>query len=385
MSKVKTVFTDAEIAHVWANKGAPRGNTRVSVLMFGGRGSRQSFNGDEFSSYTTVIARRITHKGRVAYLLDTTTAFGPTTNKHISGVRDALRDGVKVFKVDIGNRGQSLNLSPAQLRDHYLSIWIEKAEHSRYAHIRAERFLHRYRGLDMAIDVCQFFGLACAKLIRERVKAQVERAVANQTVETKRAALRAASEVRSANRSARWKAANDARVADAIKLAESVRDGTTLPDDYAHITGYTYGDNVAHLESRPDLQAVIRQKVAEREAATIADWMAGKPANPKADWPTLLRAEYTKEVRGIGDEITVGEMVTTKGARVPLTDAKRAYLFAMRLRARGWHRNGEQFKVGMYDLDAINEVGVIAGCHRVTWSEIERFAALMGWTVPQSI
>lgn len=372
MSRIKQNYRDAEIAHVWVNKGAPSGHTPVSTLMSGGRGSRQSFSGDEFSSYTTVIARRITHKGRVAYVLDTTTSFGPTTNKHIAGVRDALSEDAKVFKVDIGNRGQSLNLSPAQLRDHYLSIWTEKAEHSRYAHIRAERFLHRYAGLGSAIDVCRFFGLACAKLRRVLIKVQTIRAEAQQTVDDKRETQRIKREERWHRESEARKTRDAARIVEAIKLAESVRDGATLPDDYAHITGYIYGDHVARLESRPDLQDVIRQKVAEREAATIADWLAGKPANPKADWPTLLRAK--------GDE-----MVTTKGARVPLSDAKRAYLFAMRLRAKGWHRNGEQFKVGMYDLDAINEVGVIAGCHRVTWSEIERFAALMGWAAPQSV
>ena len=30
-------------------------------------------------------------------------------------------------------------------------------------------------------------------------------------------------------------------------------------------------------------------------------------------------------------------------------------------------------------LDAINSEGVVAGCHRVSWSEIERVAKLEGW------
>jgi hypothetical protein len=74
-----------------------------------------------------------------------------------------------------------------------------------------------------------------------------------------------------------------------------------------------------------------------------------------------------------------GDMETSKGARVPIGEAERAYKFALRVRAAGWQRNGEQFKVGMYDLDRVNEQGVIAGCHRIAWDEILRFADSMGW------
>jgi len=72
-------------------------------------------------------------------------------------------------------------------------------------------------------------------------------------------------------------------------------------------------------------------------------------------------------------------METSKGARVPLDEAQRAYRFAVIQRARGWHRNGETFKVGPYQLDAVNEQGVVAGCHRIAWDEIERFAKLQNW------
>jgi predicted Abi (CAAX) family protease len=64
---------------------------------------------------------------------------------------------------------------------------------------------------------------------------------------------------------------------------------------------------------------------------------------------------------------------------VPLPEAEKAFRFAMIQRKRGWHRNGDQFKVGDYQLDAVNEQGVIAGCHRIGWDEIERFAKTQGW------
>ena len=62
-----------------------------------------------------------------------------------------------------------------------------------------------------------------------------------------------------------------------------------------------------------------------------------------------------------------------------LTDAKRALSFVLARRAKGWHRNGEQCPVGSYQLDAVNDQGVVAGCHRVDWTEIERFAKTQGW------
>ena len=62
----------------------------------------------------------------------------------------------------------------------------------------------------------------------------------------------------------------------------------------------------------------------------------------------------------------------------------RAFRFAIECRERGWKRSEEAyttgpFTVGPYQLDAVNEQGVVAGCHRIAWDEIERFAKLEGW------
>lgn len=70
---------------------------------------------------------------------------------------------------------------------------------------------------------------------------------------------------------------------------------------------------------------------------------------------------------------------TSRGVTIPLSDAERAFRFAIARRENGWHRNGETFPVGDYQLDAINETGIVAGCHRVSWDEIERLAKQEGW------
>ena len=46
----------------------------------------------------------------------------------------------------------------------------------------------------------------------------------------------------------------------------------------------------------------------------------------------------------------------------------------------GWRRNGESCLVGVYQLDAITNQGIVAGCHRIAWEEVERFAEEQGVT-----
>lgn len=75
------------------------------------------------------------------------------------------------------------------------------------------------------------------------------------------------------------------------------------------------------------------------------------------------------------------ELVSTLGARVPLQAARVAYRFAMQVRAtkgkEGWRENGETCPVGHYRLNAINEHGIVAGCHRIAWAELERLASIL--------
>lgn len=76
------------------------------------------------------------------------------------------------------------------------------------------------------------------------------------------------------------------------------------------------------------------------------------------------------------------ELVSTLGARVPLRAAQVAYRFITSKRGQEWRENGETCPVGHYRLNAINAQGIVAGCHRITWAEIERLApVLSGETV----
>lgn len=332
MKRTKTVFTDGEIAHVWANRGAPSGHTRLSSLMNGGRGIRQSFDGDEFRSFNTVIARRISHKGRVAYVLDNE-RFGPTTGKHQSGIRFALRDDAKLFIVWEGRRNQSLAFTAQTLRDWYVSAYKTAPSTSRYAHMRASDLIARVNHLKSAIDVCVYFNLPHKTLDRELVKHKSDSQAAQ-------VLLTEYQSKRESRCQARW-------------------------------------------AKRRERQAAARAQRLIDDKESIAKWIAGESVHPSYNWPIYLRAEGVNgQTDASGRSFVMTEMVTTKGARVPLADAKRAYDFAMRMRRKGWHKNGETQSIGMYELDAVNEQGIVAGCHRVSWAEVDRFAALMDWDKP---
>lgn len=112
-------------------------------------------------------------------------------------------------------------------------------------------------------------------------------------------------------------------------------------------------------------QKARMEKERIEQTAAFEAWKANQPHeyfNARA-FPVAFRVE--------GEEL-----VSTLGARVPLHDARVAYRFA-RAHASGWQRNGQTCPVGPYQLDSISQNGIIAGCHRISWEEIERLALVL--------
>lgn len=72
-----------------------------------------------------------------------------------------------------------------------------------------------------------------------------------------------------------------------------------------------------------------------------------------------------------------GEVVSSLGARFPLEDARRAHRFVTSKRGQAWRENGERCPVGTYAINAISAAGIVAGCHRISWEEIERISSLL--------
>lgn len=132
----------------------------------------------------------------------------------------------------------------------------------------------------------------------------------------------------------------------------------------------------------PDLREKVRAEQARRNALTIEDWKAGRTNRTFHDLPVMLRVSEDEA----GTEPTDGEphhkfkiIETSLGARIPYEDGERCFRFAIARRKKGWHRNGEQFQVGHYQLDKVTDIGITAGCHLILWDEVERFARQEGW------
>lgn len=118
------------------------------------------------------------------------------------------------------------------------------------------------------------------------------------------------------------------------------------------------------LAKRKREEAQRQQEALER----VQQWVDGVIDYCPGYGPIRLRI--------VGDELQ-----TSRGARVPLAHAVRAFRVIKRLRDRGqtYERNGRAIRLGHFVLDAVDNAGnVRAGCHDVTWEEIERVAILAG-------
>jgi hypothetical protein len=128
---------------------------------------------------------------------------------------------------------------------------------------------------------------------------------------------------------------------------------------------------------------LAQAKLEKENAQKIKDWCAGAAVSfPYGVDRVYLRAKDQPvfDENNLPKDERERVIETSKGAVVPYADARRAVRFAFAWREKGWHRNGEHCEVGNYELDSINEFGVIAGCHRIAWDEIERLAKQEGWT-----
>lgn len=352
---MKTVFKSDEIAHIWAHRGAPYGRSPGNL----------SFDGDAIKSYSTVIGRRITYKGRVAYVVDCA-RFSNTTSKSQGRVLRAIPDSEKTFAIRSGCRGQDLRFTPATL-----AAWFEEnareigeAMPSRYAHKRAEQWRETTGFLQKAREVLAFFDMGTARLDKKLKDRAGQEASAADLLKAHGAKLTAAKEARERRELKECTERN-------IKQAQDYIAGKIKPLRYFDLSAYA-----AALATLPEpLGTQFRNAVEIGNARLLDEWRKGADVALPHDVPTLLRVEGGQDDSGA----IIQEMVTSHGARVPLSDARRTYRFAMLARAKGWHRNGEKHAIGSYQLDAVNENGVVAGCHRVSWAEIERFAASQGW------
>lgn len=356
----KAYFKSSEIAHVWAHEGAPIGRCA----------SHMSFIGPEFRSYSTTIARIIKHNGKRAFVIDVA-RFSNTTCGHQWDVRRAIPNDEQKFSVNCGKYCQQLDFTPKTLIQYYLDQASEKTSDSTsvYAHIRARDMMRKHNELCNALQVASFFELGTARLSKLIGDHRETYAQAHKLITEREARLQASAQARAEKK-------RQKRLLDTLAIARGIIEGKgtqlrDLPYDWRSILddGKTL-HTICNDEGTIDVVGRLDSMLREAQKDEIELWRNGQYRlgdwNMR-DWPVCLRCVDGETVE------------TSKGAHFSLNDAERTYRFAVTMRERGWHRNGEQHAIGIYRLDAVNAQGVVAGCHRVSWDEIERFAVEQGW------
>ena len=149
--------------------------------------------------------------------------------------------------------------------------------------------------------------------------------------------------------------------------AESARLDALLPDLRAELSAYREAERAREQAEYDERMRLNRLAMADRVAA----WLEG------AD----VRVNFDAESGGAALRVRGDSLETSHGASVPLVHAVKAFRFVKLVRERGtaWERNGKTIRVGHFQIDRIDANGdFVAGCHRFTWPEVERVAALAG-------
>lgn len=145
------------------------------------------------------------------------------------------------------------------------------------------------------------------------------------------------------------------------KLLKTWKDIKTKKEDVLK----KHADIIAK-ERKAATAAKLQREKAEQEklAEETAKFRAGESYSLYNSPETLLRAK--------GENIE-----TSRGAEFPVSFAKRAWKQIKACKDGGieWHTNGHSIPLGTFKIDSIDTAGnVKAGCHTVTYSEIERLA-----------
>jgi hypothetical protein len=140
----------------------------------------------------------------------------------------------------------------------------------------------------------------------------------------------------------------------------------TLPDDLTAMIAECQA-----IDKRERERKQREERKREREAQErLQKWADGVIDYCPSGYGQPIR------LRIAGDELQ-----TSRGARVPLAHAVKAFRVLKRLHDKGqaYQRNGHTIHLGHFALDSLDTEGnVTAGCHTVQWAEIERVAALAG-------
>lgn len=122
------------------------------------------------------------------------------------------------------------------------------------------------------------------------------------------------------------------------------------------------------------------RKLAEKMPELLEAWRAGSnPPELQSHYGVLYNLPVMLRLSRV-EHLTIAEVETSKGARVPVEHALRGLRLVRRLVESGnsYQRNGHTIHLGHYAIDSITPDGTLtAGCHVIQYEEIQRFAPVL--------
>jgi hypothetical protein len=277
------------------------------------------FDGDTIYSYGGhfPIARHVVNEAGERAILFTTATYSVTTSGHCSAVRSAIPSGTPVFHIPSLFNGR-YNGDQLTADDHAsnLADYSERIEKHVITSARGRLSYAKERNRDHAVRLRDEVFAYCA-FFRLLTPSIPE------VLELDSEAL------------------STSRKREARRAAEK-----------------------AEQTKRERADAIIRQQ------ELITRWRAGLCSGCFYDVPAMLRV--------VGNEVE-----TSQGARFPIANAKRGLALVRKVRKSGqpYARNGHTIHLGAYSIDRIEPDGTVkAGCHVVSWEEIELIAPVLDST-----
>lgn len=308
---MKTVFSNAQCAHVWAQQSQDHGHS-----------SSMKFQGPRIYSYRTCIGmihNTYNDAAPRAVLLNSRTYSMTTSSKHMPAVRDAVAN-LPSFAVPLCTAE-----SPGEHQVNYTALFA--------AYNRAVANLENARSEPYSYDFLHWNAKRCADYAR--IFHLNVRPIDSDAMENQIRAFRI-----------RREAKLNADPKRAARIAKAAADKV----------------------ERARIEGLERVK---RNAEYLLRFRDGS---------RYYGRSLTDEQGGVYLRLAGDVVETSRGATVPIEDAKRAIVFiASRAPRGGWQRNGEQCPVGQFQIDSISPEGDIkAGCHFIRWTEISRLATQLG-------
>lgn len=130
----------------------------------------------------------------------------------------------------------------------------------------------------------------------------------------------------------------------------------------------------AEAKKRAKIQAERDKEKMQVALSVLPSWLEGAELDYKERDAIFSAPSQFLRIKG-------EEIETSRGATFPIEHAKKAFSFVVACRNSGktWHKNGQQIRVGHFNLNSIDKHGnVVAGCHKVAFEAIEPIAKKLG-------